>query len=75
MSQPVRRPTGGEQLTPRQADVLQGIVDVLTDKEIAADLGISHRTVSDHVRIILVKLGCRTRAQAAAEAVRRGLIP
>ncbi len=45
-----------------------------TNREIAAALYISHRTVSTHVERILKKLHVSTRAEAVAYAVRHGLI-
>ncbi len=45
----------------------------MTDKEAATRLGLSYRTVTTHVRVVLKKLGARTRAQAVAEGMRRGL--
>lgn len=57
-------------LTLRQAEVLHWIAQGKRDKEIALILGVSYRTVTDHVRAILVKLGVETRTAAAAEAMR-----
>jgi DNA-binding CsgD family transcriptional regulator len=45
--------------------VLRYLADGLTDREIAARLGISPRTVETHVGSILHKLGVRNRAQAS----------
>jgi predicted ATPase/DNA-binding CsgD family transcriptional regulator len=53
-------------LGPRQADVARLIADGLTNKEIGARLFISERTVDSHVRTIMNKLGCHSRAQIAA---------
>ena len=61
-------------LTPRETQVLQQIVRGLGNKEIAATLSISENTVKTHVRHILDKLGLRSRAEAAAYAVRSGLL-
>ncbi len=44
------------------------------NKQIAAELGIGEDTVKGHVSSILAKLNARDRAQASAEAIRRGLI-
>jgi DNA-binding NarL/FixJ family response regulator len=44
------------QLTPRERDVLQGIVDGHTNKAIAAQLGISRRTVEAHRESLMRKL-------------------
>jgi predicted ATPase/DNA-binding NarL/FixJ family response regulator len=61
-------------LTPRELEVLRLLVEGRTDKEIAAALFISHRTVMNHVASILAKLEVPTRAVAAREAGRQGLI-
>lgn len=44
------------------------------NKEIAATLGIGEDTVKQHVSRILMKLKVNDRAQATAEAIRRGLV-
>ena len=42
--------------------------------DIAARLGVSHKTVTNHVSSILTKLGVSDRTQAALWAVRRGYL-
>ena len=64
----------GETLTDRELEVLQVVAQGLTDKVIAARLGISVGTTKCHVKRVLVKLGAATRTQAAAIAQRRGLV-
>ncbi len=54
-----------EGLSPRENDVLRMLADGLTDREIAAALIISPRTVETHVSNILHKLDVRNRAEAA----------
>jgi predicted ATPase/DNA-binding CsgD family transcriptional regulator/Tfp pilus assembly protein PilF len=61
-------------LTPREVDVLKGIVDYLTDREIAERLFISRRTVGWHVTGILNKLTVDSRRQAATKALDEELI-
>jgi DNA-binding NarL/FixJ family response regulator len=61
-------------LTGREKEVLRLLVEGLADKEIAAALGISRATVSDHVAAIRAKLGVPSRAAASALAVRGGLL-
>ncbi len=62
-------------LTKRETGILKLIAQGLGNKEIAADLHISENTVKTHVRHILEKLGLNNRAEAAAYAVRAGLLP
>ena len=52
-------------LSSRETEVLALLADGLTDREIAAGLVISPRTVESHVSAILRKLGVRNRAEAA----------
>ncbi len=63
----------GEAFTQRELDVLSLLAHRLTNKEIAAELGISETTVKTHVRNILSKLGVSTRAEAARYAREQGL--
>jgi DNA-binding NarL/FixJ family response regulator len=54
--------------------VLDLVSDGWTNEEIAARLFISVKTVDHHVSAVLGKLGARTRRDAAAKAVRLGLV-
>jgi DNA-binding CsgD family transcriptional regulator len=62
------------ELTPREHDVLELLVEGASNKEIARRLGISASTVKFHVRSIADKLGADGRAEAVAHALRRGII-
>ncbi len=62
------------ELTARELDVVTLLAGGLPNKEIAARLRTSPRTVSTHVEHILMKLGARSRAGAAATATDRGLL-
>jgi DNA-binding NarL/FixJ family response regulator len=64
-----------KQLTERETDILKLVAQGLGNKEIAGELHISENTVKTHVRHILEKLNLSNRAEAAAYAVRTGLIP
>lgn len=66
---------GTEDLTPREADVLEQIVHGKSNKEIATELDISEATVKTHINSLLSKLGVSDRTQAATAAIRRGLVP
>jgi len=64
----------GESLTPREREVLQLVAQGATNKEIASQLFIAGNTVKNHLRNILAKLHVQNRVQAAAYALREGLI-
>ena len=66
---------GTEDLTPREAEVLEQIVAGKSNKEIAAELAISEATVKTHINTLLSKLGVTDRTQAATAAIRRGIVP
>lgn len=61
-------------LTPREEEVLTYIAKGLNRVEIAQALGVSVHTITTHVRSIYAKLDISSRAEAAVEAIRRGLI-
>ncbi len=61
-------------LTPRERDVLRLLAGGRSDREIAEVLFVGRRTVETHVANIFAKLGVNARAEAAAVAVRRGLV-
>ena len=61
-------------LTPREREVLQLVAQGLANKQIAARLGITERTVKLHVSNILGKLGAANRTDAVILAVQRGLV-
>ena len=62
------------QLTPRELSALQLMADGKANKEIAADLGISERTVKTHLGHLFEKLGVTSRTEAVKVATRRGLV-
>ncbi len=64
----------GDELTPREQQVLQLVADGATNREAAKDLFLSEHTVNFHMKNILQKLHLRNRAQAVAWAVSSGLI-
>jgi DNA-binding NarL/FixJ family response regulator len=64
----------GPAITHREREILALIAAGRANKEIAATLGISEDTVKRHVSHILEKLNVHDRAQATAEAIRRGII-
>lgn len=62
------------EITPRELEILNLVTRGNANKEIAAALSISEDTVKQHVSRILMKLKVHDRAQATAEAIRRGLV-
>lgn len=63
-----------DDLTPREKEVLTLIAEGATNKEIAAKLVVSENTARNHVSHILGKLGFSRRSEAAAYAVKKGLV-
>ncbi len=61
-------------LTPRERDVLRMLVAGKTDQQIADALFVSRRTVTTHTSSLFAKLGVTGRAEAAAIAVREGIV-
>jgi DNA-binding NarL/FixJ family response regulator len=60
-------------LTPREVEVLRLIAAGRSNREMAADLFLSVRTVERHITNIYGKVDARTRAEATAYAFRNGL--
>ena len=63
-----------ESLTPRETEVLELVAEGLSNKAVAARLGISDQTVKFHLTSLSGKLGAINRTDAVRRAVRRGLI-
>jgi DNA-binding NarL/FixJ family response regulator len=63
-----------EGLTAREGEVLALLAEGLSNKAIAARLGISEHTAKFHVNAILAKLGAESRAAAIVKAARLGLV-
>ena len=60
--------------SPREKEVLQQLAQGATNKQIADSLFISENTVKTHLRNIMEKLHLANRSQAAAYAVKKGLV-
>lgn len=61
-------------LSNREFEVLAHLAKGLSNKEVAAALGLAEGTVKLHVTSILSKLGVQDRTQAILVAVRRGMV-
>lgn len=61
-------------LTTRELEVLAWVCEGKTSTEIASILGVAPSTVRNQIQSILVKLRVNTRAQAAAKAIKKGLV-
>jgi DNA-binding NarL/FixJ family response regulator len=66
--------SGLDQLTGREREVLLGVARGRTNKEIAAELGISHRTVETHRESLMRKLQIRTVAELTRFALGAGIM-
>src|SRR5919109_2354061 len=68
-------PTPGQDLTPREREVLALLIKGLNNTVIAEQLVVSPATIKTHVSSILAKLGVASRTEAVALAVEHHLIP
>jgi two-component system, NarL family, response regulator LiaR len=62
------------ELTEREKDILALMVEGLPNNEIANRLFVTHSTVKFHVSNILSKLGCASRTEAVAQAIKNKLV-
>ena len=70
-----RRREGPAGLTAREVDVLRLVATGLSNKQIAARLGITAKTAGNHVEHIYTKIGATSRAVAGLFAMQHGLLP
>lgn len=61
-------------MTKREEEVFSLLVENKSTKEIGASLGISEKTVRNHISNAMQKLGVKGRAQAVVELIRLGSI-
>jgi len=64
----------GEELTPREEEVVKLVAEAHTNKEIADILGLAEKTAENHRSNAMRKLGMRDRVELVRYAIRRGLI-
>ncbi len=62
-------------LTEREMDVLRLVAEGMSNREIAAKLVISEKTVKTHISSLLSKLGLEDRTRLAIYAIKKGLVP
>ena len=63
-----------DSLTKRELEILKQVVGGMFNKEIAANLNISERTVKNHLSNIFKKLDVSDRTQAAVFAIRNNIV-
>jgi two-component system, LuxR family, response regulator FixJ len=61
------------ELSPRQRDVLELLIDGLSSKEIGKQLGISPRTVETYRAFVMAKMGASSLAELVKMSIRAGL--
>jgi len=64
----------GSELTARELDVLRLVVDGKTNDQIGINLGISVKTVENHLHTIFQKMDVISRVEAAVRAVRESIV-
>ena len=70
----VARPAPQSGLSPRELEVLTNVAAGLSDKQVAGRLGISPKTVRNHLSQIFSKLNAGNRVEAVINALRSGLL-
>ncbi|WP_423461790.1 response regulator transcription factor [Promicromonospora sp. MS192] len=68
---PAAPPAVRRLLSPREAEVMDLVADGLSNREVAAHLFVSEKTVKNHVNSLFAKLGVTTRSQAIVRWIQR----
>jgi DNA-binding NarL/FixJ family response regulator len=66
-------PSAVPRLTERETEVLQLVAEALTSRQVATRLGLSHRTVENHVQATMRKLQLHNRIELVRYAISQGL--
>ncbi len=64
----------GKDLTPRELEVLGLLVEGMTNDQIGVNLGISVKTVENHLHTIFRKMDVASRVEAAVQAIRESIV-
>jgi len=62
-------------LSPRQLEVLEGLAQGMTTKQMARRLGVRPRTITMHVDVLKLRLGAANRTETVSRAAALGLVP
>jgi DNA-binding NarL/FixJ family response regulator len=68
---PKSQPANGHRLPRRQAQIAWLVAQGLTDKEVAAELGVSENTVGRHLGVIFRKIAIHSRTGLVAWSLKR----
>jgi DNA-binding NarL/FixJ family response regulator len=71
----MRQVRGGDQMTPRELEVLALVARGMSNPDIARELFIGEATVKSHLLHVFDKLGVSDRTAAVTQALERGLLP
>jgi DNA-binding NarL/FixJ family response regulator len=74
-NQPEPRENSRSRLTPREVQIVRHLAEGKSNKEMAAELGITVRTVETHRAKIMLKLGLHSLAELIRYAIRSEIVP
>jgi len=64
-----------KEITKRELEVLQYVLQGKTNREIAKTLVVTHHTIKAHVASLLRKMGVRNRVEITLAAIEKGMLP